>query len=87
MAYWAPAEAQQTEVDFLLRRGRRYIAIEVKAARRWRPEMAKGLRAIAALPGVERRIVVYQGSQVLRPDPGIEVLPVTQFIAALEQGL
>jgi len=87
IAYWAPADAQQTEVDFLLRRGRRYIAIEVKAARRWRPEMAKGLRAIAALPGIERRIVVYQGSQVLRPDPGIEVLPVAQFIAALEQGL
>lgn len=87
IAYWAPADAQQTEVDFLLRRGRRYIAIEVKAARRWRPEMAKGLRAIAALNGVERRIAVYQGTQALRPDPGLEVLPVMQFIAEVKAGL
>ncbi len=87
IAYWAPADAQQTEVDFLLHRGRRYIAIEVKAAPRWRPEMAKGLRAISALAGVERRIVVYQGAQALRPEPGIEVLPVMQFLRELESGL
>lgn len=43
IAYWAPGDAQHTEVDFLLRRGRRYIAIEVNAARGWHPEMAKGL--------------------------------------------
>lgn len=87
IAYWAPADAQHTEVDFLLRRGRRYIAIEVKAARRWRPEMAKGLRAIAALAGIERRVVVYRGTQALRPEAGIEVLPVMQFMGALEKGL
>lgn len=87
IAYWAPADAQHTEVDFLLRRGRRYVAIEAKAARRWRPEMAKGLRAIASFAGVERRLVVYQGTQALRPEAGIEVLPVTQFLAALRAGL
>jgi hypothetical protein len=32
-SYWAPAQARQTEVDFLLRRGREFLAIEVKAGR------------------------------------------------------
>jgi predicted AAA+ superfamily ATPase len=87
IAHWAPADAQKTEVDFLLRRGRRFIAIEVKATGRWRPDLAKGLRAIAALKGVERRIAVYQGSQRLRPEPGIEVLPFMDFLAEVRRGL
>lgn len=87
IAYWSPADAKQTEVDFLLRRGKRFIAIEVKAARRWRPDLAKGLRAIADLEGVERRLVVYLGSQTLRPEPGIEVLPHAKFIEAVQAGL
>jgi len=87
IAYWAPAEARNTEVDFLLRRGKRFIAIEVKAARRWRSDLAKGLRAVADLKGVERRIVVYMGNQVLRPEPGIEVLPHAKFMAEVQSGL
>ena len=35
IAYWAPAQARHTEVDFLLRRGRTYLAIEVKAQSRF----------------------------------------------------
>ncbi len=87
IAYWAPADARETEVDFLLRRGRRFVAIEVKAASRWRPELAKGVRAIASLRGVERRIVVYQGARALRPEPGIEVLPVEVFLGEVQRGL
>jgi hypothetical protein len=30
MWYWSPADAVRTEVDFLLRKGARYLAIEVK---------------------------------------------------------
>jgi predicted AAA+ superfamily ATPase len=87
IAYWAPADAQKTEVDFLLRRGRRFVAVEVKATRRWRPDLAKGLRAIASLAGVDRRIGVYQGTQRLQPEPGIEVLPVLDFLAEVQHGL
>ena len=87
IAYWAPAEAQRTEVDFLLRRGRRFTAIEVKATRRWRPDLAKGLRAIADLGGIDRRIVVYMGTQTLRPEPGIEVLPLAKFLDEVRGGL
>jgi len=47
----------------------------------------KGLRAIADLKGVERRIVVYMGNQVLRPEPRIEVLPHAKFMAEVQSGL
>jgi predicted AAA+ superfamily ATPase len=87
VAYWAPAESRQTEVDFLLRRGRERVAIEVKAARRWKPDFARGLRAIADLPGLARRIVVYLGAERLRPEKGIEVLPLPAFLAEIERGL
>ena len=87
IAYWAPADAQKTEVDFLLRRGRRFVAIEVKATPRWRPDLTKGLRAVGSLAGVDRRIVVYQGTQRLRPEPGIEVMPVKDFLTEVQRGL
>jgi predicted AAA+ superfamily ATPase len=87
MAYWAPAEAKDTEVDFLLRRGRKFVAIEVKASRRWRPEFRKGLRAVAELPGMERRIVVYLGERVLAPEAGVEVWPLRRFLEELARGL
>lgn len=45
------------------------------------------MRAIAALTRDERRIVVYQGTQALRPEAGIEVLPLMQFIGKLQKGL
>jgi predicted AAA+ superfamily ATPase len=87
LAYWAPAEARGTEVDFLLRRGRERIAIEVKASRRWKAEFAKGLRAIEDLRGLTRRIVVYLGAERLRPEKGIEVLPLDAFLSEVARGL
>jgi predicted AAA+ superfamily ATPase len=87
LAYWAPTESRDTEVDFLLRRGRERVAIEVKASRRWKPDFLKGLRAIADLPGIKRRLVVYLGAERLRPEKGIEVLPLPAFLAELERGL
>jgi len=86
ITWWAPAEAKETDVDFLLRRGRRLLAIEVKSASRWRPEFGRGLRAIEGLSGLERRILVYRGKQVLRPHPGIEVLPIERFLEELQRG-
>jgi hypothetical protein len=46
LAYWAPSEGA-TEVDFLLRRGRQFIAIEVKATAHPGREHLRGLRALA----------------------------------------
>ena len=81
--YWAPAQARQTEVDFLLRRARDFLAIEVKAQARFSPQDLTGLRAIAELPRVARRILVYLGDRELRTEDGIEVWPLERFNAAL----
>ncbi len=87
LSYWSPAGAKNTEVDFVLSRGREFIALEVKASHRWRPDYLTGLRAIEDLPGLRRRIVVYLGTQELRPEPDIEVLPLARFLSELERGL
>ena len=81
--YWAPAQAARTEVDFLLRRGRELLAIEVKAASRFQKDMLTGLRAIGDLRGVVRRLLVYTGNRSLTLDDGIDVWPHERFVAAL----
>lgn len=81
--YWAPAQARQTEVDFLLRRGRDYLAIEVKGAPRFSTPMLAGLRGIGALPRVVRRLLVYRGGRALRTEDGIDVWPVESLLDAV----
>ena len=86
IAYWAPAEAQATEVDFLLRRAREYLAIEVKTRTRVSADDFVGLRAIASLRGLSRRILLYLGSRRLRTDDGIDVWPLATWLDALATG-
>jgi predicted AAA+ superfamily ATPase len=81
--YWAPLQARETEVDFLLRRGREYLALEVKAQRAFASRQLSGLRAIADLPGIVRRVLVYLGERRLRTDDGIEVWPIRTLLAAV----
>ena len=85
--YWAPTESGEAEVDFLLHRGRERLPIEVKASRRRKPAHARGLRGIAGLPGLRRRILIYLGAERLRPERGVEVLPLAAFLSELERGL
>lgn len=87
LAYWSPAQAGATEVDFVLRRGREHLAIEVKHQSRTGPELLVGLRAIAGLPKLVRRIAVYRGRQVLRTEDGIEVWPFERFVEAVAGGV
>lgn len=57
--FWSPAQAKQTEVDFLLRRGSDLLALEIKSKQRFTRGMVSGLRAIGELKGVvERKSVV-----------------------------
>jgi len=86
LAYWSPAEAKHTEVDFLLRRGKKHVAIEVKSTPRFNEGLLKGLRAIASLGGVERRMLVYAGRERLRTTDGIDVLPFGAFADELHAG-
>jgi len=85
IAYWAPAEARQTEVDFLLRRGREYLALEIKAQPRFSTGQLAGLRAIADLPRLARRVLVYLGDRRLKTDDGIEVWPFEALLAAVAE--
>jgi predicted AAA+ superfamily ATPase len=84
--YWSPPSASATEVDFLLRRGREFLGLEVKSTPRAAPELTKGLRAIADLPRLVRRIVVYTGPRSLTSPEGIEVWPVRRFLEGLAGG-
>lgn len=87
MSYWAPADGAGTEVDFVLERGGRTLAIEAKSSPRYDGAMLRGLRAIAPLPGLARRVLVYTGERRLRTEDGIDVLPVPEFVQEVESGL
>lgn len=84
--FWAPHQALQTEVDFLLRRDREFIAIEVKATDRYHTALLKGLRAVDGLPKVARRLLVYTGTRSFRTEDGIDIWPLRRFDAAVAGG-
>jgi uncharacterized protein len=84
--YWRPADAEKTDVDFLLRKGNRHLALEVKSGRRVSGVELRGLRAVRDLPGLARRVLVYTGHEALRTEDGIEVWPVARFLDALAEG-
>lgn len=83
--YWAPHPANRTEVDFLLRRGGTFVAIEVKSQPRYHTGMLPGLRAVAELPGVVRRVLVYGGRRSFRTQDGIEVWSLARLHRALAE--
>ena len=84
--YWQPAGAHQTEVDFVLRRDGRHVAIEVKHTARVGPEALRGLRAVAGLEALVRRTLVYTGERRMRTDDGIDILPLSSFLEELADG-
>ena len=84
--YWAPAEAQATEVDFLASRGQEHFAIEVKSSARVRDEHFRGLRAVDGLKGLKARLLVHLGVETGRTADGIDVLPFGSFCDRLARG-
>jgi len=84
LCYWAPA--QGGEVDFLLRREREFIAIEVKAFAVLGPLDFSGLKSIVELTGVKRRILVYGGECAFNTSDGVEALPAVTFAEELAAG-
>jgi predicted AAA+ superfamily ATPase len=81
--YWSPPSASSNEVDFLLRRGREFLALEVKSAARFSSGLTGGLRAIGELPHLVRRILVFNGARSLTTPDGIDVWTVRRFLDAL----
>jgi len=83
MYYWAPSAKSDTEVDFLLIQGGEFIAIEAKSGNRFMESWCKGLRAVAKLKGVRRRIIVYPRGPIMQTRDGIEVMPFQHFAELL----
>jgi hypothetical protein len=84
IACWSPAGSRQTEVDFLLSRDSEHCALEVKAAKRVQSQHLAGLRAIAPLPGLARRVLVHQGERPGRTEDGIDLWPIATLLDALQ---
>ena len=80
--FWSAAQSN-VEVDFLLQKGDRFFALEVKAGSRFNKSMLSGLKAIQNLEGLARRVLLYTGSRQLRTASGIEVWPVEAFLKSL----
>jgi hypothetical protein len=82
--YWAPGKGSSLEVDFVLRRGRDLVAVEVRSGQRVFETDLRGLRAIAELLRVRRRLVVCRGDRRQKTADGIEILPIRPFLDELE---
>ncbi len=85
--YWAPHPANRTEVDFLLRRDGEFAAIEVKSQPRYHTGMLQGLRAIAELPRIVRRVLVYRGKRSFRTGDEIDVWSTDRLQQALAENV
>ena len=83
--YWAAHPANRAEVDFLLRRAGELAAIEVKSQARYHTGMLQGLRAIAELPGLVQRVLVYGGERSFCTADGIDVWSTTRLHEALAE--
>jgi predicted AAA+ superfamily ATPase len=84
--YWAPSAGTATEVDFLIVRGKQFIAVEAKSGGSFTENWCKGLRAAAPLKGLQRRLIVYPRGPALRTKDDIEVLPFQDFADLLAAG-
>ncbi len=85
IGYWSPADSA-TEVDFVVTSGKEHVAIEAKSGTRVREEDFRGLRAIADLPGLRRRVIVHPGDARARSQDGIEAIGVREFDEILATG-
>ncbi len=74
MYYWAPSGRSETEVDFILVRGTNLIAVKAKSGNTFSDAWCKGLRAVAQLKGLQRRIIVCRHGPAMRTKDGIDVL-------------
>jgi predicted AAA+ superfamily ATPase len=86
LSYWAPVQAKTIEVDFLAKRGLEFCAIEVKASERIKEDHFKGLRALDGFAGLNKKYLVYMGTDRLVTPDGIHVVPALEFARILAEG-
>jgi predicted AAA+ superfamily ATPase len=80
--YRTPSGAK---VDFVWRRGKLAVGIEVKASPRWRPEHGRALADLHGAGVLRACYGIYLGDTPLRDGP-IRVLPLQAFLAELSGG-
>jgi predicted AAA+ superfamily ATPase len=85
IAYWSPTNSQ-VEVDFVLRRESKVLAIEAQSTKHYNTKMLKGLRAIGTLPELHKRILIYAGELSFRTEDGIHVWAVGEFLGSMTNG-
>jgi predicted AAA+ superfamily ATPase len=83
LSYWRTPSG--SEIDFVWKRGKRAVGIEVKASTRWRHEDSRALRELLDARRLLRGFGVYRGDRPLRDGP-ISVLPAETFLDRLLQG-
>lgn len=76
---YLPPHGAFGEVDFILRRDDKIVALEVKASAAVDSRSLKGLRSIQKLPGLSRRILLCGVNRPEQTDDGIDILPLEQF--------
>jgi len=81
--YWSPAHSRTTEVDFLLRRGNEFLALEAKCTNRLQDTHLKGLKAITGLDGLKKKILIYTGERRMKTPDDIEIWPLSHFLDIL----
>lgn len=83
ISYWRTPSGG--EIDFIWRRGKRAVGIEVKASNRYRSNEAATLREFLERKLLGAAYLVYDGRDVLN-DTGVVVLPVAEFMRRLARG-
>lgn len=83
LSYWGTPSGG--EIDFIWRRGKRAVGIEVKASRRYRRDYAIALHDFLERKLIAAAYLVYDGAEELR-DGNIRVLPLKHFLRRLEAG-
>ena len=81
--YWRTPSG--SEVDFVWRRGRRSVGVEVKASSRWRREDAGVLQQLIDEKVLTAGYLVYGGTEILKSRQ-VMVLPVQEFCARAARG-
>ncbi len=86
-SYWQPSGSKKTEVDFLLKKGKKeLIAIEVKSGVNIFSGDYKGLKTLESLPEIKRRIMIYTGNHNRLTSEGIEIWTFSHFLKMLKTG-
>jgi predicted AAA+ superfamily ATPase len=84
--YWSSGTGRGSEVDFLVKRDERFVAVEVKSGDNFLESWCRGLRTMSELPRLCRRLVVTPTLGPLLTHDGIEVRSFLDFAGLVRSG-